>query len=155
AKKGAGVFNMFLSQPLIAGCTITGNAADEEGGGLYTYFNSTVGVVNTIVSANAPEQVGGSPMTVSYSCIVGGYPGTAVLAVDPMFTRQPSPGPDAVWGTPDDDYGDLTPRPGSRCIDAGNSSAVPSTAIEDLSHNPRRRDDAGTPDTGIGGAPAV
>lgn len=29
--------------------------------------------------------------------------------VNPVFSRNPSPGPDGIWGTSDDDYGDLLP----------------------------------------------
>src|SRR5690606_9587759 len=49
--------------------------------------------------------------------------GSGNIDADPLFVRDPSPGADGVWGTVDDDYGDLRLRPGSPCIDAGDSTA--------------------------------
>ena len=38
-------------------------------------------------------------------------------ASDPVFLRTPSPGPDTLWGTLDDDYGDLHIALNSPAID--------------------------------------
>lgn len=55
----------------------------------------------------------------------GGYNGTANSSTDPLLIRLPSSGPDTLWGTPDDDYGDLRLLPNSPAIDSGNSLLVP------------------------------
>ncbi len=71
------------------------------------------------------------------------------ISADPLFIRNPHPGPDNTWGTPDDDYGDLRLQPGSPCIDAADSTAFSSDITEDLAGNPRFTDDPNTPDTGV------
>ncbi len=44
---------------------------------------------------------------------------------NPLFTRMPSPGPDTVWGTLDDDYGNLRLQQASPCLDSGSNALVP------------------------------
>jgi len=73
---------------------------------------------------------------------------------DPGLVRLPTAGEDGVWNTPDDDAGDLSPRAGSRCIDAGDSAAAGVGEL-DVGGAVRRRDDAGTVDRGAGEAPIV
>lgn len=74
----------------------------------------------------------------TYSCIEGGSTGTGTIALHPQFVRDPSPGSDAIWGTPDDDLGDLRLQPTSPCIDAGD----PRTAASglDMGAHPRLLD---------------
>lgn len=102
---------------------------------------------------------------------------TNVIDTAPQFLRTPDHGGDG-WGddptTPDldesanDDYGDLRLVPGSPAIDAGDSTAIPADIFDldsdgdtseplpfDIAGNPRRLDDANTPDTGVGPAPVV
>ncbi|MGQ0628158.1 MAG: FG-GAP-like repeat-containing protein, partial [Phycisphaerales bacterium] len=55
----------------------------------------------------------------------GSLGGTGNNGLDPLFRRIPSPGLDTVWGTPDDDYGDLRLTNGSPAIDTGDSTDVP------------------------------
>ncbi len=56
---------------------------------------------------------------------------------NPLFARDPSPGPGAIWGTPDDDFGDLHLGAASPVIDAGNNNLVPPGITTDLAGNPR------------------
>jgi hypothetical protein len=68
----------------------------------------------------------------------------AVLT-DPLFVDED--GVDGIPGSGDDDLG---LRPGSPCIDAGDSAAVPPEATTDLALNPRFVDDPATEDSGAG-----
>lgn len=52
--------------------------------------------------------------------------------------RDPSPGPDNVWGTRDDDYGDLRLQATSPCVDMGVPTARP--IGQDLGGHPRLLD---------------
>lgn len=82
--------------------------------------------------------------TISYCDIEGGQSsitaeadwqvtwGSGNLNADPNFVQDPNAGPDADWGTTDDDYGDLRLHAGSPCIDAGNNIAVPTYDALDL-----------------------
>ncbi|MGQ0628156.1 MAG: FG-GAP-like repeat-containing protein, partial [Phycisphaerales bacterium] len=68
------------------------------------------------------------PLTITQTSITGWdgtLGGTGNNGLDPLFRRLPSPGPDTVWGTPDDDYGDLRLTNASPAIDSGDSTAIP------------------------------
>ena len=73
--------------------------------------------------------------------IDGGWAGTtSLVGIDPQFVRNPWPGPEGIWGTGDDDYGDLQPIATSLAINTGtNSLAV------DPQGNPLSIDTAGLP----------
>ncbi|MEE8155055.1 MAG: right-handed parallel beta-helix repeat-containing protein [Phycisphaerales bacterium] len=117
-----GIFNLEESSPTISNCTITANEADY-GGGIVSYMGSYPVLFNCIVWANVGVngQIVGEPANVAYTCVQDGYPGIGNIDSDPIFVRNPDPGPDGVWGTEDDDYGDLRLAAGSPCVDAGNN----------------------------------
>jgi hypothetical protein len=77
------------------------------------------------------------------------YPGfivnwdTSNFDAPPRFRRDPSPGPDGTWGTPDDDFGDLHLLPGSPCIDAGDPEYVARPGETDIDGDPRVLDGDG------------
>ena len=48
---------------------------------------------------------------------------------NPLFVRNPNPGADGLWGTEDDDYGDLHLQENSPCIDMGTCYGAP---LDDL-----------------------
>jgi len=153
---GGGIFNLVFSRPVITNCTITDNAAsgDLAGGGIYSYTSTTPIIRNCIVWNNTPGQFAGIDPDVAHSCIEGGHAGAGNISINPAFIRPPAPGNDATWNTPDDDAGDLTPAPGSPCIDAGDNAATAIGEV-DLAGRARRYDDAATPDTGVGLSPIV
>jgi len=96
--------------------TVAGNSASNAGGGICT--SGTVALENTIVAVNeAPN----SPD------IHGAYTDVASLVgVNPGFVRNPSAGLDGVWGTPDDDAGDVRIRFwSSPAVNAGDNSLLP------------------------------
>ena len=49
----------------------------------------------------------------------------AVMEEAPTFVRPPSSGPDGIWATADDDFGDLRLTPESVAIDAGDAALLP------------------------------
>ena len=60
------------------------------------------------------------------------------ISRDPLFARKPTFGPDALWGTADDDYGDLhLYNTCSPCINAGDDSWVSADITGDIDGNPR------------------
>jgi hypothetical protein len=61
-----------------------------------------------------------------------------------------------LWGTPDDDFGDLRLEPTSPAIDAADNSVPEFVDFPfDLDGNPRRVDIAWVADTGNGNPPTV
>lgn len=73
-----------------------------------------------------------------------------LLAEDPRVVQLPGPGRDHVWGTLDDDVGDLRPDDFSPLVDAGDSTVVPADLLLDPAEQPRRVDDPSVADTGWG-----
>jgi hypothetical protein len=68
---------------------------------------------------------------VQRSLVAGGFAGgTDILDADPLFTLDPSLGPDEQWGTEDDDYGDLRLQWTSPAVDAGDASLLPADVLD-------------------------
>jgi hypothetical protein len=87
-------------------------------------------------------------MSLAYNCVYGnvGYNFSGMsdptgtkgnMSADPLFVRPASAGADGVWGTADDDYGDLRLQAGSACINAGDPAYVPAGGETDLDGQPR------------------
>ena len=156
---GGGLFD-HSSSPMLVNCTFSGNVASISGGGMYTASSAsklTSCILWGNTAANGPQiYQSGDTVTVTYSNIQGGYAGVGNIDADPLFVRNPSPGPDGFWNGIDDDYGDLRLQPTSPCVDAGNNAAPGLAGIAtDLAGKPRFVDIALTPDTGAGTAPIV
>jgi predicted outer membrane repeat protein len=120
-------------------CTVAGNSASgplARGGGIYNSEWASSSTLNCIIWGNTSPQEPAS-------------------GADPLFIRNPSPGPDGVWGTADDDFGNLQISPASPMVDAGNNSSVTAGITTDIAGNPRFADVPTTPDTGSGTAPIV
>jgi hypothetical protein len=127
-------------------CTLVANVA-QSGGGTFMSELSGQGIISSILWGNRAAD--DSPRAqiaddaeyndpgVGHSLVQGGWPGAGNLDADPLFVRNPMPGPDGDWGTADDDYGDLRLRPGSPAIDAGDTAAVPAGVTTDLAGQPR------------------
>ena len=151
---GGGIFN-YSSSPTLANCTFSGNtgrshsASSGYGGWMYNNSSSPT-LINCIAWDNGNRPIGADDLAesvITYSDIQGGYEGSHNINANPLFVRSPSIGADGVWGTADDDYGDLRLQMNSPCINAGNNDAsglVGSTT--DLAGNPRII--AGTVDMG-------
>jgi parallel beta helix pectate lyase-like protein len=110
ATRGGGVSG---GSPKLTNTTVAGNYAGEQGGGIYA-GGSSASLTNSIVGLNdAPTGTDTQGTFALESSLIGG---------DPGFVRNPSAGADGVWGTDDDDWGDLHLAAGSAAIDAGDDS---------------------------------
>jgi hypothetical protein len=124
--------------PLFVNCTMTENWAaghHPSGGGLCDIAGFSR-LRNCIIWGNAPTDVEAYFADITYSDIGGGYLGAGNFDVDPVFVRNPWPGPDGHWETEDDDFGDLRLTSESLCIDAGDPALVPIIST-DLDENKR------------------
>ena len=121
AFRGAGITNYAGVEMTLSNCILWGNQ-DFEGRGLSAQILST-----------------SSTETVNYTCVEGlddAFGGEGNIGDEPLFLDPTS--------------GDYRLGPGSPCIDAADSNAVPVGITTDLDGNPRFIDDPATPDTGNG-----
>jgi len=161
----------------VVNCSFSKNEADDKYGGIRN-DRGTLVVKNTILWGNTDDDGstttedaqlkddGTGSITAAYDCIEGlsGFAGNNNTGGDPEFLGTPGPGQDSVWGTSDDDFGDLrlSSAEGSSAIDKADIESLPQDAYDldgdgvtaeglplDLDEKPRRVDD---PDTGnVGG----
>ena len=139
--RGGGKFNSTDSSSTLNNCTLYGNTAVDAGGAMYS-FTATATLTNCIIWNNGTPPIDNynSTQIFTYCDIQGGFSGTGNINVDPAFVRSPWPGSDGVWGTSDDDYGDLRLLSTSPCLDAGLNSA--NAAATDIAGNPRIQNNA-------------
>jgi len=100
-------------------------------------------VTNCIFWGNEPNEIVDEyscASTVTYSDILGGHTGMGNINADPCFVDADNPDPN-LWN--------LRLKPDSPCIDAGDTTAVPTGILVDMDGNPRGVDDPHTLDTGI------
>ncbi|MFW6115758.1 MAG: choice-of-anchor Q domain-containing protein, partial [Chloroflexota bacterium] len=139
--------------------TLSGNYAGGNGGAADVGFTTAV-FHNTILWGNAAAGSGdqvhlGDPgdLSLNHSLVEDGCPVGALcndtVTDDPLFYADPDPGDDGIWGTFDDELGDLRLWKISPAIDAGDTNAVGINRL-DLARNPRLVDVASVADTGEG-----
>lgn len=121
----------------LTNCTIANNSA-ALGGGAVAGSTGT-GLVNCIVWGNGSGALTGG-MTVSYSLVQGGHPGSGNISASPRFADAAS---------------DFRLGPGSPCVDAGANTLIVLLSDLDLFGVARRVDDPDAADTGLGQAPIV
>ncbi|MDC0684842.1 choice-of-anchor Q domain-containing protein [Sorangium atrum] len=110
----------------VTNCTFYGNPAQgfklpSDGGGLYVASGTTT-VLNSILWGDSPNEIAGpGTAVITYSDVMGGYPGTGNIDQDPLFVAPAE--------------GDLHLQASSPARDAGLfTSSLPKT---DLDGNPR------------------
>ncbi len=150
-----------LSSPVLTNVTFSGNTTPNmQSGWMANYENSNPVLTNVIVWGNSPPQIYNDPNAplstpvIQYSDIENGSTSNHSINQDPKFVRNPTPGGDGIWGTADDDFGDLRLQFTSPAIDAGDNTAVPIDVLTDLL-GLLRFFDFSTPDTGNGTPPIV
>ena len=116
---GGGINNrgmLTLTNTTVSGNSATGDQLDcGGGGGIYNGYDCTLTLANTIVALNVA--------TAGFQDIYGSFTiHSSLLGVDPGFVRDPSPGPDGMWGTADDDSGDLQLTDTSLAINWGDNA---------------------------------
>lgn len=137
---GGGLMVTSGSTATVRGCTF----ANNSGGGLSESPDITFATaVNCIFWDNFPSQLSAN-VGISYSDVMGGYPGAGNLDTLPLL--KDAWGPDGVRGTLDDD---LSLRGISPCIDAGNTTAVATPYPVDFAGYPRAVDHPKVPDSGL------
>ncbi|HIJ72129.1 MAG TPA: cadherin-like domain-containing protein, partial [Planctomycetes bacterium] len=170
---GGGIFISDDSNVTISGCSFTENSAAINGGAITSRGGSST-VANSVLWSNSSPEGGeigllnSSTLEVRYSDVEGGQTGVAVetgstltwgagnIDSDPIYTLDPNAGADSIWGTADDDYGDISLRSScSPCIDAGDNSDVPVGITTDHNGDDRFVDDPYSSDKGIGTSPIV
>jgi fibronectin-binding autotransporter adhesin len=120
--RGGGIYN--TDRLTITNSTVSGNAVAGMGGtgaGVCNLGNLTIN--NSIVSQNSPSDAMSSFNPDSGEDWAGVViSSNNLMGVDPGFIRAPSPGVDGVWGTNDDDWGDLRLDGESAAINAGDNA---------------------------------
>ncbi len=133
----------FESPILLTNCSIVDNSAVQTGGAFENSLSQSI-FSNCVIWGNTASTGGQiyqedprGTTTVQYTDIQGGYAGTGNINADPLFVRNPNPGADNTWGTPDDDYGDLRLQSASPCLNTGSNAAIPAGITADLEGNAR------------------
>jgi hypothetical protein len=147
AQNGGGMSNSFFNSLTVTNCTFRGNSATN--GHALAFDSSNQCCPNELLMTNCILWNGGdeiwnndgSTITINYTNVQGGWPGTGNIDADPMFV--------------DPGNGDYRLQAGTPCIDAGDNTAVPQGITIDLDGNPRFLDVPETPDTGNGELPIV
>lgn len=119
---GGGAIRTYDSDPSMTSCTFYDNTA-PFGGGLAPVIGSNPAVANCIFWDNSAEEgpqiaLHTSTVTVSFSDVQGGWPGTGNIDADPRLAD--ADGLDDVTGNQDDDLRLFVTSP---CIDAGDNAA--------------------------------
>jgi autotransporter-associated beta strand protein/predicted outer membrane repeat protein len=138
--EGGSVWNWGESSPTLTNCTLIGPCGifNEGEHSSPTLTNCILWGIPRDGYPPIPQIYGGTP-AVSLSCVQDWQGGVGNIAADPRFV---DPGHWDNNGTPED-YDDIFIagnyhlQPGSPCVNAGDTSAVPPSVTTDLDGNPR------------------
>ncbi len=134
--------------PILANNTFVGNAGGSSGGAI-ALNGASLYIVNCVIAFNVRGILssGLNHLTIRHNAVFGNEEGDYAgyfpshsnigenLDVNPGLLVTPDAGADGVWGTADDDWGDLRLAADSPCKDAGSNGYV--LAAEDYSGAPR------------------
>jgi len=139
--------------PTITNCTIVNNTAEETGGALCS-VDGAPELTNCILWNNDNTQIylESSSLNVSFSDVKNGLSAITSINGDSVNWGPGNIDVDPLFADPNEN---LRLLPGSPCIDAGDSDAVPGTITTDIDGLPRFYDDVHTVDTGNGSPPIV
>ncbi|NIP26626.1 MAG: hypothetical protein GWN67_16855, partial [Phycisphaerae bacterium] len=132
---GGGMYIGHSSNPILINCTFIGNSSTNGNAlGRSSGHPSSYQLTNCVLRDGGGEIYGGeaATITINYSNVEGGWPGTGNIDDDPFFVD--ADGADNVLGTEDDN---LRLLPGSPCINTGTNSTLPPLPATDLDGNPR------------------
>ena len=122
-----------------------GNNAPAGSGMLRAEAGATAVIANSILWGDSPAAVSADAtavVTASYTIAQGGLAGAGNLGTNPLYAAASS--------------GDLSLQAGSPGIDSGdNGPVIEAGLLTDIAGQPRRSDDPGTADGGLGAAPIV
>jgi len=111
---GGGIYYRSNNSFIMYNCAVIDNIADFGGDGIFCIYSSPK--INHCILWNPKDEIdkdSDSTITVTYSCVEGGWEGEGNIDSDPMFVHP--------W---DGSWADLRLLPGSPCIDAGNPDAA-------------------------------
>jgi len=135
AIRGGGMSNGFRSTAILTNCTFSGNSA-YYGNALWCEtqppdpdYPNSLHLINCILRDGGDEtwKDDNSSISMAYSNIQGGWPGTGNIDADPLFVNDD--GMDNEQGTADDN---LRLLGGSVCLDRGTNVTIPSLPPTDL-----------------------
>lgn len=138
-----GIYADYSSTLNVINSAVSGNTAAEYGFGGISASGGTLNLNNTTVAGNYGGGVqSSSPLNLNNTIVAmndggedvsGEWTGSNNLVdVDPQFVRNPSAGVDEIWGTEDDDYGDLRLTTYSQAINAGDNALAVNAEGEPL-----------------------
>ncbi len=92
ARDGGGIHNISTSAPTVTNCTFEGNSAAVDGGAIASLSSANPTVKNCILWGNTAGGAGAqiyndASVTVTYSCVQGGWAGTGNIDADPLFAN--------------------------------------------------------------------
>ena len=128
---GGGVFNTQFSSPVIINSTIASNKATTNGGGIYNNSGTTPTIKNSIVWGNSTNILPAATAIISNSIVQGGYAGTNVLTIDPLFIA-----PELEANAPTS-LGNYRLQACSPALNIGNNADIPTGVTNDLDLNSR------------------
>lgn len=141
ASFAAGLRNGSTSVATLINCTLAANDAEFDSAGLLNEAGCNATLENCIVWGNtapaSPQILNLGSLSVSFSCVEGGFAGVGNISTNPRFTN-PAAAHFAV--------GHRSP-----CADAGRNDALPPGTLLDLPGNARFAEWPSVPDTGIPG----
>jgi predicted outer membrane repeat protein len=128
-ESGGGIYNWFNNMISLFNCTFSANSATNGNtlvcDSLWQEYPSDLVVTNCILWDGDDEILNNdnSVITITYSDVQGGWPGTGNINSNPLFV--------------DSAIGDYHLLANSPCIDVGDNTAIPPSGVVDLNGNYR------------------